>query len=170
MKNFEWCAYTYRHRKMIQYLVEKLVRDEAVKEEMLRHAENHDMDKILLYQVMEQEEAQHYHVEHQPHHPDCKKEKTIYDLIETVLDYESAPYTKPDKPMNAFDFTHFLLDHHYLSSADAEILFQIMHDLGIDHSGTVQNDSEGLAYAQSLSVVTEEMILEDVEAYMKRIH
>lgn len=169
MKNFDWCAYTYRHRRMIDYLIEKLIHEDSLKTEMRKHAKLHDMDKILLYQVMDQQTAQNIHVEEQPHHLNCKKEKTYYDLVETVLDYESAPYTKPDKPLNAFDFTHKLIEMGLIKESVGEQLFQIMHELGIDYSGTVQQDTEGLAYAKQYENVTEEMILQEIVEYVKQL-
>lgn len=35
MKNFDYCAYTYRHRKAVEYLVNKLIKDPKIKAEML---------------------------------------------------------------------------------------------------------------------------------------
>lgn len=169
MKNFDWCAYTYRHRRAIEYLIEKLIQDENLKLEMKKRAEFHDMDKVLLYQGMEQYPAQMVHVENQPHHLDCKKPKTYFDLVETVLDYESAPYTKPDKPLNAFDFVHKLQEMSLIEEEIADQLYQIMHEFGIDHSGTVESDEEGRKYMQELPEVTEEMILEEIVQYIRKI-
>lgn len=39
MKNFEFCAYTYRHRKALVYVINKLITDEALKKKMLARAE-----------------------------------------------------------------------------------------------------------------------------------
>lgn len=169
MKNFDYCAYTYRHRKIIVYLIQKLIHDESVKREMLKRAENHDMDKILLYQVMEPKEAQDIHVKNQPHHLKCEKEKTDFDWLETILDYESAPYTKPDKPLNAYDFTMKMLEKGTINEAAGNKLLSIMHELGIDFSGTMEQDEVGKDYAKSLENVTEEMILEEMVQYVKRL-
>ena len=80
-----------------------------LKEEMLKRAKIHDMDKMVMYLFMEQKEAQKIHMMHQPHHLENSLPRTYEDLVETIIDYECAPYTKPDKPLNAYDFTNLLV-------------------------------------------------------------
>ena len=109
MKNLNWCIYTYRHRRAFEYCVNKLIHNPDLKEEMLRRAKVHDMDKMVMYLFLEQKEAQKIHMMHQPHHLENNLPKTYEDLVETVIDYECAPYTKPDKPLNAYDFTNLLM-------------------------------------------------------------
>ena len=102
MKNFNWCIYTYRHRRAFEYCVNKLIHDPDLKEEMLKRAKIHDMDKMVMYLFLEQKEAQKIHMMHQPHHLENSLPRTYEDLVETIIDYECAPYTKPDKPLNAY--------------------------------------------------------------------
>ena len=40
-----------------------------------------------------------------------------------------------------------------------------MHELGIDSSYSVLDDTDGMAYARSLTGITEEMILEEIAGY-----
>lgn len=40
-----------------------------------------------------------------------------------------------------------------------------MHELGIDRSYSVLDDTEGMNYAESLQNITEEMILGELEGY-----
>ena len=47
MKNFKYCAYTYRHRQAIRYLIYKLIKDKKTREEMLKRANVHDIDKLM---------------------------------------------------------------------------------------------------------------------------
>jgi hypothetical protein len=89
--------------------VNKLIHDPNLREEMLRRARIHDMDKMVMYLFMEQKEAQKIHMMHQPHHLENSLPRTYEDLVETIIDYECAPYTKPDKPLNAYDFTNLLM-------------------------------------------------------------
>lgn len=49
MKNFDWCAYTYRHRIALQYVLEELVQETELKEQMKQRAIMHDRDKMFLY-------------------------------------------------------------------------------------------------------------------------
>ena len=86
--------------------------------------------------------------------------------METVIDYECAPYTKPDKPLNAWDFVRLLVDMGALDADTAEKLKAIMRALGIDRSDTVQADKAGLEYIQSLGEVTEEMLYEEILRYV----
>ena len=46
-------------------------------------------------------------------------------------------------------------------------LMSIMKELNIDHSGTVSEDTEGLAYIAGLDEVTEEMVLEEILTYIR---
>lgn len=166
MRNFEWCVYTYKHRRAFIYIVDKLISNPMLKQEMLKRAKVHDMDKMLMYLFLDQITSQKIHVQNQPHHLESGKGNTYYDLVETVIDYECAPYTKPDKPLNAYDFTKKLLEMGYLEREKADRLFEIMHDFGIDRSYKVTEDLEGLAYMDEIGEVTEEMILLEVLKYV----
>ena len=62
MKNMQWCIYTYRHRKAFEYCVRKLIKEPALRDEMLHRARVHDMDKMIMYLFLDQKEAQEIHV------------------------------------------------------------------------------------------------------------
>jgi hypothetical protein len=166
MKNLKWLIYTYRHRRAFEYCVRKLVKEPGLREEMLRRAKVHDMDKMIMYLFMDQKEAQELHVKTQPHHLENDLPRTYEDYVETVLDYECAPYTKPDKPLNAFDFVHLLVDWKALDAKTGDMLVGIMEELGIANSDSVASDLEGQAYINSIEDVTEEMILEEILRYI----
>ena len=166
MKNLKWCIYTYRHRKAFEYCVRKYIQEPVLREEMLRRAAVHDMDKMIMYLFMDQKSAQEMHVRIQPHHLENDLPRTYEDYVETVIDYECAPYTKPDKPLNAYDFTHLLMDWKALDEGTGNKLISIMEEIGIANSTTYFDDAEGQKYINSLEEVTEEMIYEEVLTYI----
>ena len=166
MKNLNWCIYTYRHRRAFEYCVNKLIHDPDLKEEMLKRAKIHDMDKMVMYLFLEQKEAQKIHMMHQPHHLENSLPRTYEDLVETIIDYECAPYTKPDKPLNAYDFTNLLMQMKVLDGKTGANLISIMEDLGIASSASNQGDKEGYAYMEQFAVVTEDMIREEIQTYI----
>ena len=166
MKNLKWCIYTYRHRRAFEYCVHRYIHEPELREEMLRRAAVHNMDKMIMYLFMDQKEAQELHVKTQPHHLENDLPRTYEDYVETVLDYECAPYTKPDKPLNAFDFVHLLVDWKALDAKTGDMLVGIMEELGIANSDSVASDLEGQAYINSIEDVTEEMILEEILRYI----
>lgn len=169
MKNLEWCRYTYLHRKAFEYCADKLIKDPALREEMLRRARVHDMDKMVMYLFLDQKEAQRLHTENQPHHLENQLERSYEDLVEAVIDYECAPYTKPDKPLNAYDFVKLLVDWKALDEKTGDELIAIMEPLGIARTGTVEEDKEGQEYINSIGEVTEEMIYEEILRYVNAI-
>ncbi len=166
MKNLKWCIYTYRHRRAFGYCVQRYIHEPVLREEMLRRAAVHDMDKMIMYLFMDQKSAQEMHVKTQPHHLENDLPRSYEDYVETVIDYESAPYTKPDKPLNAYDFTHLLMDWKALDEETGNKLISIMEKIGIDNSTTYFEDEEGQTYINSLDEVTEEMIYEEILTYI----
>ena len=166
MKNLNWCIYTYRHRKAFEYCVRKYIHEPALREEMLRRAAVHDMDKMIMYLFMDQKAAQEMHVKIQPHHLENDLPRTYEDYVETVMDYECAPYTKPDKPLNAYDFTQLLMDWKALDEETGNKLISIMEEIGIANSTTYIDDEEGQRYISSLEEVTEEMIYKEIRIYL----
>lgn len=169
MKNFDWCVYTYKHRKMFAYIADKLIKNEYDKKQILERAKWHDVDKLLMYVFLDQDVSQKHHVLVRRHHLECQQPKTYIDYLETVIDYECSPYTKPDKPLNAFDFVQKLLDMKLIENEIAIILLDIMKTLGINRSYNVHVDTEGkegLEYINSIGEVTEEMILQEIVSYV----
>lgn len=166
MNNFDWCVYTYRHRIAFRYVTEKLIKDESLRAAVLNRAKVHDMDKMLMYLFMDQYESQSVHVRNKPHHQECSAQKSYLDLVENVIDYECAPYTKPDKPLNAFDFTNKLLSMDLINKETAESLIKIMHEFGIDSSYDITKNPEAMEFVNSMPEITEEMILLEVMTYI----
>lgn len=167
MKNFDWCVYTYKHRRAFRYILEKLIDEPVLKAQMRERAKVHDMDKMLMYLFLDQYMSQKEHVRTKPHHLESGLGNTYLDLVETVIDYECAPYTKPDKPLNAFDFTNKLLKMGLIEKGLAEKLIAIMKEFGIASSYLVTDDKEGMEYMQQIGKITEEMILMEVIDYIQ---
>ena len=73
-----------------------------------------------------------------------------------VLDWESARYTKPDKPLNAYE----TLTRFYPTML-GEIL-PILREMGINKAG-LPMDPEILKLAEELDAVTEEDIIKELK-------
>ena len=166
MQNFEYCVYTYRHRRAMEYLINKMFADGEVKDEMLKRAKAHDIDKIIMYQFMSREDASAYHKKHATHHMSNNLTKSYYDKLEAVLDYESAGYTKPDKPLNAFDTINKLRELKIIPSSLCDDLMIICRGHGMAKSYSVTDDADGMQYLSQFDNVTEDMIMADVMQYM----
>ena len=166
MRNLEWLRYTYLHRRAFEYCARRLIREPGLREALLRRARIHDMDKMVMYLFFDQEVAQALHVQTQPHHLENQLPRTREDLVEAVIDYECAPYTKPDKPLNAYDFTRLLMDMKALDEKTGSALMEIMRDLGIDNSSSVDDDAAGRALFAGYGEISEELLLEEILTYI----
>ncbi len=99
-KRIDWTLYTLRHKKAF-LRIEKAFLGRNTWRGWL-----HDLDKVFLYLFcfwMSIKDVQDFHRKHQKHHVDNELPKTPTDLLETVIDWESARFTKPDKPLNAYE-------------------------------------------------------------------
>lgn len=162
LNNIAYCQYTYRHRKALLYYIQKnqfLTKEE--KEEMLKRARLHDLDKMTLYLFWEKEKSSDYHRSHNPHHlAECEDvEIGYYDKMEAIFDFECAALTKWDKPLNAFDTMK-----KWYPEYEAELL-PILQKLHMD-SSYIAIDDEAKAYICQFDEVTEDMILKEVSMYL----
>ena len=167
MENLEWCIYTYKHRMAFAYVAKRLIRDEALLAKILERGKVHDLDKMLLYLFVPWEDAIQYHMTHRKHHLECEGPKSYEDLLEMVIDFECSPYTKPDKPLNCYDFVQKLVRENRIDGEMAEKLFGIMRELKIDYSYDVTKERQCREFLASLPQVTEEMILFQVMEYVR---
>lgn len=152
MKNLEHIKYTYKHRKIVIKLAEKYFKDN---EELLEKVKYHDLDKLFLYLFYEKKQVSKIHRDLTSHHENAL-EKTDLDYIEMVLDWESARYTKPDKPLNAYD----TLINYYPNMSN-EIL-PILNEMGIDASN-LPMEKDILELAHSLDNVSNEDIVNELK-------
>ena len=165
MRNLESCKYTYRHRVAFRYLVEKLIKDYDLKCELRTRAKVHDMDKMCEYLILPKDVASHNHRLRSSHHIESGMDnKTDIDLFEMIIDFESAGYTKPDKPLCAYDFANILLKDGKINSAQYMRLLNIMHYLGIDNSHIVTDDKIGMILVNTCQP-TEEDIEKAIQEY-----
>lgn len=153
MKNEEYIKYTYKHRKIVIYLAEKYIKEEMV----LNQIKKHDIDKLFLYMFYGKKDISKIHRTLSNHH-DNEKEKTYIDYVEMVLDWESARYTKPDKPLNAYDTLY-----KYYPNMENKIL-PILRKFGIDKSG-LEMEEDVLNYAKNIDD-SKESIKKELKEYI----
>ena len=156
MKNREYIEYTYKHRKIVIYLANKYVKEN--KEETMNQIEFHDLDKLYMYLFYNKKDVSNVHRQLSSHR-DNSIEKTDADYVEMVLDWESARYTKPDKPLNAYDTLY-----KYYPEMKEKIL-PILKKFKIDKSG-LPMEEDVLEYAKSLSNTSIDDIKEELKHYI----
>lgn len=92
---FDDIVYTWKHKIAFLKIEKALLGHNTLRGYL------HDLDKIFMYLVMSHQAAHNIHVAHARHHH--VKAHTQADYLEMVIDWECARYTKPDKPLNAFE-------------------------------------------------------------------
>ena len=142
MDNLEELIYTYKHRKIIMALAKKYFNEKNV----IDRIKNHDIDKMYLLLFYEKKNINKFHRNMSSHH-DNDIPKTELDYIEMILDWESARYTKIDKPLNAYDTMN-----EYYPHLKSKIL-PILKKIGLD-SSTTTKDEDIFRYAQTLNNIT----------------
>lgn len=158
MKNEEYIKYTYIHRKVVIYLANKYFKDNK---DLLEQIKFHDMDKLFMYLFYNKKDASKVHRNLSIHH-DNELPKTNLDYIEMVLDWESARYTKDDKPLNAFDTLYG-----YYKDMEDKIL-PILKEMNIDKSN-LPKEEDVLNYSNSLKNVTLNEIKEELKEYIEEM-
>lgn len=106
MKFKDFCyrmQYTWKHK--VAFL--------KIEHELLGHntlsGYLHDLDKILLWYPIafvsnkDTKWCHNHHRRFSKHHVENKSKKTRKDYINMIIDWECARYTKPDKPLNAYE-------------------------------------------------------------------
>lgn len=155
MKNEQHIIYTFKHRKIVMFLANKYVKNN--REKLLKQIEYHDLDKLYMYMFYEKKDVSRIHRELSFHH-DNKLNKTPEDYVEMVFDWESARYSKPDKPLNAYDTLYKFFPH-----MENEIL-PILKEYGLDQSNT-NMEQDVLEFANNIDV-TKEDICEELKKYV----
>ena len=157
MKNEEYMVYTYKHRKIVMYLANKYIKGDNKK--LLEHIKYHDLDKLFMYMFYDKKDVSIMHRKLSFHH-DNDKPKTYEDYVEMVLDWESARYTKPDKPLNAYDTLY-----RYFSHMEDKIL-PILDEFNIKGTN-LPMEQDTLEYANSL-IVTKDEIKKEMSEYLNK--
>ena len=124
MKRFGKIKYTLSHRRAFR-AVEKQVLGKNTVSGWL-----HDIDKVLLYPILGEKITGAMHRKLSSHHvPRClRSEKHI---VQAIIDWECARFTKPDKPLNAYD----TMCKYYKDYEDA--LLPVLRQLGL--AGALDN-------------------------------
>ena len=60
----------------------------------------HDLDKVILYPILGKKLTHKLHRNWSKHH---YKDGDIKNKVEAMFDWECARFTKPDKPLDAYD-------------------------------------------------------------------
>ena len=154
MNNFNDLVYTYKHRKIVMYLAKKYFNDPILLDKVYEH----DMDKMYLLLFYEKKNINKYH-SIVSHHHDNEIPKTELDYIEMVLDWESARYTKDDKPLNAFDTLNKYYPHL------KEQILPYLEKMGLAYS-TLEKDEDVKEYANTLTNITIEDIKKELTDYI----
>ena len=158
MKNKEYIEYTYKHRKVVMLLAKKYFKNNI---ELLERIEYHDLDKLFMYLFYDKKSISKIHRDLSKHHEN-ELEKDYLDYVEMVLDWESARYTKPDKPLNAYD----TLINFY--SNMNKIILPILKEMGIDKPN-LPMDEDILNSINQINQVTEEDIEKEMTKYIKKL-
>ena len=124
----------------------------------MNQIEFHDLDNLYMYLFYNKKDVSNVHRQLSSHH-DNSIEKTDADYVEMVLDWESARYTKPDKPLNAYDTLY-----KYYPEMKEKIL-PILKKFKIDKSG-LPMEEDVLEYAKSLSNTSIDDIKEELKHYI----
>ena len=121
-ENMEAIKYTKAHRKAFK----------KIEKEILEHntwrSIVHDLDKVILYNILSHKKVKNFHRSTARHHVENNIKKSRNDYIEMIIDWECARYTKPDKPLNAYDTLY-----KWYPELENEIL-PLLKKFNLDHS------------------------------------
>lgn len=157
MQNIDKLIYTYKHRKIVLMLAKKYYNNP----ELLEQLEKHDLDKMFLLLLYDKSLLKGIHRSISSHH-DNDIPKAELDYIEMALDWESARYTKPDKPLNAYDTLVRFYPH-----LEDKIL-PVLEKINLDKPNT-DMDEDILEFAKTLDNVSEEDVKEELIQYIKKL-
>lgn len=140
IKNFEYCKYTYLHRLAFKHELKRLYLNDKLNIEeyfeLNKRSEIHDIDKMVLYLFWSKPEASNYHKHHAPHHIFTFVDGIVpsdIDIIESLIDFQCAPMTKPDKQLNAYQ-TVMEIKSNYI-----DIYKPYLEKLGYTESDTIED-------------------------------
>lgn len=95
--------YTWQHKKAFLKVEKKLLRKNTLRGYL------HDVDKLFLYMFLSKETTSKIHHKIAKHH--VNEMSSIEDYKQAMIDWECARYTKPDKPLDAYDTLIILYPH-----------------------------------------------------------
>ena len=95
--------YSWKHRKAFVKLEKELLGKNTIRGYL------HDVDKIILYHFLPTEFVHTCHQWWSKHHE--RRAKTHDDFVQMAIDWECARFTKPDKPLDAYDTLYKFYPH-----------------------------------------------------------
>ena len=121
-QNIEAIKYTLEHRKAFKKIEKELLGHNTWRSLV------HDIDKVILYNILSHKKVKEFHRKTARHHVENNIKKNRKDYIEMIIDWECARYTKPDKPLNAYDTLY-----KWYPNLEKEIL-PILEEFNIAHN------------------------------------
>lgn len=95
--------YSWKHRKAFLKLEKEILGKNTLRGYL------HDVDKIILYHFFPTEFVHTCHQWWSRHHE--RRAKTHTDFVQMIIDWECARFTKPDKPLDAYDTLYKFYPH-----------------------------------------------------------
>lgn len=86
--------YTHNHRIAFRKVEKDILGKNTVRSLF------HDLDKVILYLFLPHDIVHNIHQKYSRHH--AARARTRNDFIQMIIDWECARFTKPDKPLNAY--------------------------------------------------------------------
>lgn len=122
MNKIDSIKYTLKHKKAFLKTEKEVLGKNSIRGYL------HDIDKVFLYIIMGKKRAHKIHRHYAKHHMDNAKTKE--DKIQMLIDWECARYTKPDKPLSAYEFLLTAYPDH------KDELIPIIKEIGLDKNIT----------------------------------
>lgn len=149
--NFHKMKYTYLHRQAIFYLAKELGIN-------IDYMWAHDTEKYIFYLFETEDFTRKMHRTLSAHHwYSLGKNHSETTLVEMMLDWESARFTKPDKPKNAYDTLYC-----WMPDEIKEPMLPILKRHNLDKHIVFEPLSED-KYKKMSDAVTPNMILDELE-------
>ena len=120
-ENLGAIKYTKDHRKAFRKIEKELLGHNTLRSLF------HDLDKVILYNIWPHKKVKSFHRSTARHHVENNIKKNRNDYIQMIIDWECARYTKPDKPLNAYDTLY-----NWYPELEKEIL-PILEEFNIAH-------------------------------------
>ena len=97
----ECIKYTLNHKKAFLETEKRLIGYNTIRGYL------HDVDKLFLYLFFSPEKVTRIHRKYAKHHfNNAIESSNIEDIIQMIIDWESARFTKPDKPLTAREYLY----------------------------------------------------------------
>ena len=102
-RRIDYVKYTLAHRKAFRRVERMIFGKNSLR------AYFHDLDKVFLYPILGKDLTTKLHRRFARHH--ARNAKNLADYKMMICDWESARYTKPDKPLDAYETLFTLYPH-----------------------------------------------------------